>query len=129
MRCHPVLLTLLASACMTTADAAPPVDGSWGTHGVRLTLSAAGGLIEEGCSEIALSPVTPAPDGSFTAKGRLTAFAGGPQAGDTPPHAVPVTVRGTLAGEVMTLTIEQSGAGRRELTLRQGHRGKIIRCL
>lgn len=123
------MLPLLASACMTAAGATPPVEGAWGTPGTRLTLSAERGLIEEGCAEIALPPVTLSADGRFTTTGRMIAYGGGPQRADAPPHEIPVTVVGRVDGEIMELAIDQRGAERRTLTLRQGFRGKIIRCL
>ncbi len=129
MRRRYVLLPLLALASMTAAGATPPVEGAWGTPGTRLTLWAERGLIEEGCAEIALPPVTLTADGRFTVTGRMIAYAGGPQDADAPPREIPVIIVGRLDGEVMELAIDQRGAERRTLTLRQGFRGKIIRCL
>lgn len=129
MRCRYVLLPLLALACMTAAGAASFLEGAWGTPGTRLTLSAERGLIEEGCAEIALPPVTLTADGRFTVTGRMTAYAGGPQDADAPPREIPVIVAGRLDGAVMELAIDQRGAERRTLTLRHGFRSKIIRCV
>lgn len=121
---------VLVSACMTPGNATQPEEGLWGTPGTVLTLTAAGGMLEEGCAQTALGPIRTDANGRFTATGRLTTWGGGPQQADVPAEpARPIAVDGRIEGDRMTLRLTGDGLAPRELTLQRGLRAKVIRCL
>lgn len=121
---------LVMTGCASAAGSgAPPPDEVWGAPGHALSINGGRGVLEESCSRLVFGPVSLDGSGHFTAPGELEQYAPGPQAGDSTPATVPVTVNGTLDGETMDLTVAAKGAAPREVTLVRGRRAKIFRCL
>ncbi len=104
------------------------IEGTWGAPQAALELSAEGGRLEEGCSDIVMPPLRPDPHGRFSVPGRQTVFSGGPQRIDEAPMSKPVQITGRVDGAILILRIAASGEPPRELAFQRGKLTKIHRC-
>lgn len=125
-----LLMTLAVSAPVDTAQAGSRnLTGVWGGERTVVTFTANGAQVQQDCAEGSFTgPLRLNAAGKFRAKGVFQTFSGGPQQAD---EAIPTAVfSGHVKGKTMTLTIQPKvGSPAQSLTLREGVRPKLIRCL
>lgn len=127
------LAVLLATGC-TTAAAMPegPLSGSWGGEHVRLTFTPEIALVEFDCGSGRIEvPVTPGPDGRFTAEGSHSPGQGGPDRVDQRPAIHLARYHGRVTGDEMVLEGEVPSIGAKlgPYRLRRGAEPTLFRCL
>ena len=125
-----LLMTLAVSAPIDSAQAGSrDLTGVWGGERTIVTFTANGAQVQQECAEGSFAgPLRLNAAGKFKAKGVFQTFSGGPQQAD---ESIPAAVfSGHIKGNTMTLTIQpHGGSPTQSLTLRQGFRPKLIRCL
>jgi hypothetical protein len=128
-----MLFGLLAAAIppAVAQDPPPPLAGTWGGEHVAFESHNGGATLEFDCAHGAiLDAIKPDAQGEFTVRGTFTAEHGGPIRRDNPPRDVPAMYKGTIAGDVMHLTITLSDGSKamEELTLTRGQDGVVRKC-
>jgi hypothetical protein len=113
-------------------DARALANGVWGGQGISLELNDSGAEINYDCAHGTISgKVNPDREGKFVAKGFHVREHGGPVREEEKATGQPVTYRGSIEGETMTLTVTLSET--REtigtFTLTRGKSGRIRKCL
>lgn len=128
---HPIVgFALLAASCASVPSAGVPVTGSWGGTHVGLVLDSSGGRLEYDCAAGTIGPVAPDSSGRFTAEGRHTAAAGGPEIEGQVRPSFPTRYSGSVRGDRMTLRGRLSnGVELGPFTLRRNAEPIIFRCL
>ena len=124
---------LMAAAVLSPTDAAQAgtreLNGTWGGDRTIITFGKTGAQVQSDCAEGTISgPVRINAAGKFVAKGTFQSFGGGPQAAE--PAQVPAAqFGGHVSGKTLILTIKVKGSPTQSLTLREGVRPKLVRCL
>jgi hypothetical protein len=124
-----LLMTLAVSAPIDAANAGSrELSGVWGGDRTVVTFSKTGAQVQSDCSEGTIAgPLRVNTAGKFKAKGVYQTSTGGPQRAD---EGVPAALySGHLSGKTLVLTIQPSGGQPQTLTLREGVRPKLLRCL
>ncbi len=128
-----VLALLVATIAPVAAaqDSQPPIAGAWGGEHVALEAHNGGATLEFDCAHgTILEAIKPDAQGAFTARGTFTAERGGPIRRDNPPRDVPAVYKGTIAGDVMHLSIMLGDGSNalEDLTLTRGQAGVVRKC-
>ncbi len=124
-----LLMTMAVAAPIDTAQAGSrELAGVWGGDRTIVTFSKAGAQVQSDCSQGDIAgPLRLDTAGKFKAKGTYQAFSGGPQRAD---EAIPTAIfSGHVSGKTMVLTIKPLGGLAHAVTLREGVRPKLVRCL
>ena len=132
MKAAASLAVVLALAGCVALPAPPPLGGSWGGHGIALTLDAGGGRLEYDCAAGTIDgPLVPDAAGRFAASGTHTPGLGGPARIDSPPPSFPARYTGTVRGDRMRLEIDVPARALHlgPFTLRRGDQAELLRCL
>jgi hypothetical protein len=133
MRAWAVLIAAAGglSACASMALSPINVSGQWGGPHINLVLEGGLGTIEYDCASGTIdTPVIPAPDGSFAARGTHRTGQGGPiRVGQ-----IFISHQATYAGKVekdhMTLGVQlEDGTALGPYDLTRGAQGSLTRCL
>ena len=124
---------LIATAVLAPIDSAQAgtreLSGTWGGDRTLVTFGKTGAQLQSDCADGTIrGPVRINTAGKFVAKGTFQSFGGGPQSAE--PAPVPeAQFGGHLSGKTLILTIKVKGSPAQTLTLREGIRPKLVRCL
>lgn len=124
-----LLMTLAVSAPLDAAQAGSrELSGVWGGDRTVVTFGKTSAQVQSDCSEGTITgPLRVNTAGKFKARGVYQAFSGGPQQAD---EAIPAAqYSGHLSGKTLVLTIQPVGGKSQTVTLREGVRPKLVRCL
>ena len=121
---------LLLAGCASIAQAPQTVTGDWGGTHVGLRLEPSGGTLDYDCASGTIGPVTPGPDGAFTAVGRHTPGHGGPEREGEILPTYTIRYSGVVRGDRMSLRGRvENGVDLGPFDLRRGGEPIIFRCL
>jgi len=101
-----LIACLVLALAMTSAERRTLRLGEWGGQHARLTVRADGAAVEFDCAHGSISGKIPLTDkGTFDVVGRYAAERGGPVRKGDAGATVPVTYRGTVRDETLTLEV------------------------
>ena len=124
---------LMAAAVFAPIDAAQAgareLTGTWGGERTIVIFGKSGAEVQSDCANGTIQgPIRINAAGKFAAKGTFQSFGGGPQAIEPAPMPA-AQFGGHVSGKTLVLTIRVKGSPTQTLTLREGVRHKLIRCL
>lgn len=119
------------AACAMLPQPPPHLAGQWGGPHIGLMLEGGLGAIEYDCASGTIdSPVSPGPDGHFTATGTHRPGQGGPIRVGQIFMSYRAVYSGTVEKDKMTLSGRlEDGTVIGPFTLTQGAEGQLTRCL
>ena len=133
MRAWAVLIAAAGglSACASMALSPTNVSGQWGGPHISLVLEGGLGTIEYDCASGTIdTPVIPAPDGGFAARGTHRTGQGGPIRVGQIFISKPAKYAGKIEKDHMTLgVVLEDGTTIGPFSLDRGSQGQLTRCL